>query len=387
MRIGLVLDEFNAQRGGLERWNCQFATHLARRGHEVHVVARCFAPSAFGLPIVPHRLQAAASRCAFAEAAEAKLRSLELDLVHDMGVGWYCDVFQPHGGSWSSAHEQSLLACPRWMRPLRRSFDPWLPRHRDFRSLLARQYASTRKIIVALSHLVADDLRRLHHVPAEQIRVVYNGVDVNCFSPDHRAQHRQAVRRSLGIAEDTLLLLIVAHNFRLKGVPTLLNAMRQLARRRLPVHLLVVGGKQKHLWHWRRTARQLGVGAGVTFAGPADDTVPYYAAADVYVHPTLYDPCSLVLLEAAASGLPIITTEQANGVAELMTDGEEALLVSDPTDAGQLALRIESMLDGFLRQRMGRAARRMALRHTFDRNVEEMLDVYQAFAPARRAAA
>ena len=194
------------------------------------------------------------------------------------------------------------------------------------------------------------------------------------------------MRRSLGIAEDTLLLLIVAHNFRLKGVPTLLNAMRQLARRRLPVHLLVVGGKQKHLWHWRRTARQLGVGAGVTFAGPADDTVPYYAAADVYVHRTLYDPCSLVLLEVAASGLPIITTEQANGVAELMTDGEEALLVSDPTDAGQLRRGSRACWtacgSGWAVPPGG-----MGVRHTFDRNVEEMLDVYQAFAPARRAAA
>jgi UDP-glucose:(heptosyl)LPS alpha-1,3-glucosyltransferase len=207
--------------------------------------------------------------------------------------------------------------------------------------------------------------------------VVYNGVDTGRFSPDRRAEFRQPVRQQLGIGDDVILALFVGHNFWLKGLPTLLRAVRRLATESLPVHLAVVGGKQKHVRRWRHAARQMGVEESVTFAGPKDDTVPYYAAADVYVQPTFYDPCSLVLLEAAASGLPIITTRFFNGAAELMTEGVESLLVSDPTDSDQVANQMRVMLDSSFRDEMGRAARRMSLRHTFCRNVEEMLDVYR----------
>jgi UDP-glucose:(heptosyl)LPS alpha-1,3-glucosyltransferase len=166
----------------------------------------------------------------------------------------------------------------------------------------------------------------------------------------------------------------VAHNFRLKGVPTLLRAMSRLAELRLPVHLLVVGGR--HLRPWRRAAARLGVDRIVSFVGLKDDTAPYYAAADVYVHPTHYDPCSLVVLEAAASGLPVITT-RINGVSELLHDGVDSLLIHDRCDADELAGRTRSLFDDPLRRAMGAAARQTALQHTLGRNVEQILDVYR----------
>jgi UDP-glucose:(heptosyl)LPS alpha-1,3-glucosyltransferase len=387
MRIGLVLESFDWRRGGLEQWTCQFASQLVRRGHEVHVVARRFAASTRDLPVTAHPVEGPPSRLGFAAAVEAKLRTLSLDVVHDMGVGWCCNVFQPHGGSWTSVMQRKLLLCPPWLRPLKRRIDPLLPRQAAFRSLIARQYAPGDKIVIALSRMVADDLERHHQVPPERIRIVHNGVDTRRFSPDSRAEHRQAVRGQLGIEDEALLALIVAHNFRLKGVPTLLRAMRRLAAERASVRLVVVGGKPKHLGRWRRMAWRLDVARSVTFVGSADDTVPYYAAADVYVHPTLYDPCSLVILEAAASGLPVITTSCCNGVAELLSEDAAALFVSDPTGAAELADRMRLMLDESLRREMGGAARRMALKHTLDRNVEEILAIYRGLAPARRAAA
>ena len=65
------------------------------------------------------------------------------------------------------------------------------------------------------------------------------------------------------------------------------------------------------------SAARLGLANRATFLGTVSDLTPYYAAADAYVHPTFYDPCSLVLLEAAASGLPIVTTRRCNGATEL----------------------------------------------------------------------
>jgi len=380
MRIGLVLEQFDPRRGGLEQWSCRFAGLLAERGLEVHVVAERFGEQTAAMPIAAHRLGPVRSRLAFAEAAQAKLLSLAPDVIHDMGSGWYCDVFHPHGGSWVSLSQRKLLLLPRWLRPLKRGVDRLLPRQRGYQTLLSQQYADNGQILVALSQTTAADFRHFHGVPPERIRIVYNGVDTDHFSPRHRATHREPLRRQLGVDNQTLLALIVAHNFQLKGVSTLLRAMRRLLAEGRKAHLVVVRGKR--LVPWRRMARRLGVGAAVSFVGPTDQTAPYYAAADLYVHPTLYDACSLVVLEAAASGLPVITT-RLNGVTELLSDGSEALLISDPADVNELAGQMRVLFDGDLREKMGNAGRRMALENTFERNVNGILDVYQEIVRSR----
>jgi len=119
----------------------RFAARLVDRGHEVHVVARRFDARTLQLPIVAHCLDAVGPRLAFAEAAQAKLMQIGPDVIHDMGCGWYCDVFQPHGGSWASITEQKLQLHPPWLRPLKRRVDRLLHRQREFQALASRQYA------------------------------------------------------------------------------------------------------------------------------------------------------------------------------------------------------------------------------------------------------
>jgi UDP-glucose:(heptosyl)LPS alpha-1,3-glucosyltransferase len=220
---------------------------------------------------------------------------------------------------------------------------------------------------------VADDFVRWHDVSRRQIRVVYNGVDTDRFSPQRCEPYRQPTRQALGLEPSQPLALIVAHHFRLKGVPVLLAAVARLAAEGLPVQLAVVGGKR--LAGWRRRAARLGLARTVRFLGPIDDPLPYYAAADLYVHPTIYDACSLVVLEAAACGLPVVTS-RCNGAAELFQDGVDARLLDEPADVGELAAAIRGLLDEPSRQRMGAAARQTASAHSFERNVEQILEVY-----------
>src|SRR5208283_3706932 len=146
--------------------------------------------------------------------------------------------------------------------------------------------------------------------------------------------HRLPARRRLGLPADTVTALIVAHNFRLKGVATLLASLRRLRTDGRNVRLVIVGGK--HIDSWQRHVTRVGLRDQVVFAGRVDDPLPYYAAADCYVHPTYYDPCSLVVLEAAACGLPLITSRY-NGASEIFRDGEDVLLVNDPADDAELA--------------------------------------------------
>ena len=97
-----------------------------------------------------------------------------------------------------------------------------------------------------------------------------------------------------------MLLLLAAHNFRLKGVPELLRVAGRMVANGRSLHVAIAGGKRLE---WLAPHSGTGWSANrATFLGTVTDMVPYYAAADAYVHPTYYDPCSLVLLEAAASG-------------------------------------------------------------------------------------
>jgi len=382
VKIGLVIEEFDPRRGGVEQWTSQAVRELAARGHEVHVVARRFSADALAMPIIAHPLGKVRGRIAFARAAAQTLRGMTLDVVHDTGCGWQCDVFQPHGGSRVAAAARNLLLLPPWMRRMKRSVSRLLPRYRQFDTLSARQYAADGRLVLALSRRVAADLVRLHGVAREQLRLIYNGVNTDRFSPAHRELHRDRIRAALGIAESSTLLLIVAHNFRLKGVPMLLEAMARWPYR-AAADLVVVGGK--HVERFAQAARRMGLEGRTHFVGAVEDTVPYYAAADVYVHPTFYDPCSLVVLEALASGLPVVTTRQ-NGASELMRDGREGALLDDPADVESFLVRLGPLLEPAWRRRMGRAARKLAIKHTFKQNIDELVAVYEEVCQSRRRA-
>ena len=198
MRIGLVIEHFDPRRGGVEQWTAQFATRLMERGHEVHVVARSFASEAIRTRIVPHPVVDAPSRIDFAQAAQDILESLDLDVIHDTGYGWHCDVFQPHGGSRCAVAEQNLLLLPKWMRSLKRAISGLLPRYRQFDALTARQFADDGRTVLALSRRVAADFTRFHSIPVERTRLVYNGVDTDRFHPDRRSRVPRGGSRPAG---------------------------------------------------------------------------------------------------------------------------------------------------------------------------------------------
>ena len=239
-------------------------------------------------------------------------------------------------------------------------------------------------MILALSRMVAGDYMHYHDVQPEQIRLIYNGVDTGRFSPAHRAKYRDKLRGRLGIAEDEVLLLFVGHDFQRKGLATAIRAVGRLAAEGNPVRLAVVGGRKS--FRHSHLAKRCKVQAAVDFIGTISDPVPFYAAADVYVLPTFYDPCSLGVLEAAASGLPSVTT-RFNGAGEMLTQGKNGYLADDPSDDEELAHYLRPLMDRTLREQMGESARRTALGHTLEQNCNSIVEVYREIAGLRRRAA
>jgi UDP-glucose:(heptosyl)LPS alpha-1,3-glucosyltransferase len=376
VKIGLVLEKFDPHMGGLEHWTWQFALRLLRRNYEVHVIAFEANPAAAGSGLVLHQLDMPHSRLERAEVLERHLRTLDLDVIHDMGCGWYADLFHPHGGSTIALWEHNLMRIPRW-----RQIRFWRERrYREMAEIERRQLTCSDATVVTVSKMVQRHFETFHHLPKERMRLIYNGVDLEQFSPAQRPLRRAVARQDLGL-KDEVLFVMLAHNLLLKNANALLQAAARLLKAGRPIRVLIAGGKRPK--PFIKLADRLGIAQCVTFRDPLEDPTPYYAAADVFVHPTWYDPCSLVTLEASASALPVITTRY-NGASELMSDGREGYILDKPDDASSLAAMMEKLMDGELRERMGTAGRELVSNHSFEQQTTEFLELYDEIVQKRK---
>jgi UDP-glucose:(heptosyl)LPS alpha-1,3-glucosyltransferase len=137
-------------------------------------------------------------------------------------------------------------------------------------------------------------------------------------------------------------------------------------------------------------ARRLGVAGRVRFAGYHADMREVYCASDFLVHPTFYDPCSNVVLEALLCGLPVVTSRH-NGAAELLTraDAEgrcaEGFVLPEPHDHARLAGCMNELIDPKRRRQCAAAARAAAEGWTFEDHYQALVGVLAAAARPRAA--
>lgn len=220
------------------------------------------------------------------------------------------------------------------------------------------------QLTVAVSERVRGELRSIG-VPDNRIRVILNGVDVDEFRPG------SASREVLGLPEGVPLMLFAGEiRTPRKNLDTVLQAMTDLPG----AHLAVVGDAAGS--PYPEMARRLGVAGRVRFLGFRHDVADVMRAADAFVFPSRYEACSLVLLEALSSGLPVITAETAGG-AEVVTP-ESGVVLPDPNDAAALASCLRPILmDSARRTAMGQASRDIALRHSWARMAEAYLRLYR----------
>jgi UDP-glucose:(heptosyl)LPS alpha-1,3-glucosyltransferase len=239
--------------------------------------------------------------------------------------------------------------------------------------------------VVALSDYVVEQLRRHYALPDGRIRKVFNGVDPDPTTPGERARHRDEIRREYDVPAAATLVLCVAHNFRLKGVARWMEALAILRDRGVnDVRSLVLGRDDSV--RWRRLVDRLSLNSHLTFVGPTDRVREFYHAADVLVHPTYYDPCSRVVLEAMSSGLACITTRW-DGAAEVVSDGVSGFVLAEPTDVGRLADCVQKLRHPALRKAMGEAARVSSQRGSMAQHARELLAVYEDVVDRGRPAA
>lgn len=220
------------------------------------------------------------------------------------------------------------------------------------------------QVIIAVSNQVRDELTEIG-IPAERIQVISNGVDPEEFSPG------AVDRRPLGLPEGVLLGLFVGDiRTPRKNLDTVLEAMREVP----PLHLAVVGNVEGS--PYPKMASRLGINDRVHFLGYRCDVPQIMRAADLCLCPSRYEPFSLVLAEALASGLPVITARTV-GAAHLVTPAC-GIILEDPDDTVALVHALRTLAsDDMLRETMGRAGRAVAEHHSFKQMAQQYVDLFE----------
>jgi UDP-glucose:(heptosyl)LPS alpha-1,3-glucosyltransferase len=227
-----------------------------------------------------------------------------------------------------------------------------LPHHEVMLALEWSYFRTGRpRAVIAVSEVVAHEVVDLYRIPADLVTVVPNGFDPTQCSATRRVSLREERRATLGIRDETVVVLFVANELRRKGFGVLLDAVARLGN--APVEIHVVGRAPPT--GYRHRIAELGVEGRIRYHGATSDIGLFHAAADLLVLPTQYEAFALTVVEALASGLPVITTT-VPGAGDLVRHDGNGLLQQDATDAIELAALLELALDGSRRERWAAAA-------------------------------
>jgi glycosyltransferase involved in cell wall biosynthesis len=237
------------------------------------------------------------------------------------------------------------------------------------------------RIFVAVSPRVSIELQKCYSVPANRIRVIPNGIDLDRFKTAPGA--RETIRREFNIPADAKLLLFAGHEFRRKGLASAIGALERLGP---DVWLLVVGSDNPA--SYKKLANR--AADRLIFAGARSDMPALYSAADAFVLPTAYETFSLVCMEAMACSVPVFATP-VGGIEDYLVDGINGYQIA--ADAEDIANKIAAVLaDPDAMTRMREGARATALNYGWDhvglRYIELLKEVQASkldLAPAKLA--
>ncbi|MGZ4850222.1 MAG: glycosyltransferase family 4 protein [Candidatus Bathyarchaeia archaeon] len=230
--------------------------------------------------------------------------------------------------------------------------------------------------IIAVSHFTKRELVEYYKIPEDKIRVIHNGVDVKKFKP---AQDKHKIKQELGFDPDDLLILSVGRLYARKGLFTLIESMPAVIQRFKNAKFVISGkGQSNEMRKLVVHAEKLGVEDNIFFTGyyPDKKLPKLYQAADVFAFSTFYEHHPFAVLEALATGLPVVTT-WVGGIPETIESGKNGFLV-EPFNSKQFAERILYLLEHPSEAaQMGAFARKTILEH-FDWRivVKEAIKVY-----------
>jgi len=318
VRISIAIEKFDPGVGGAERYCWDLAHYLGVNGHEVEII--CMKGIAPDLPSIhinsihPIKFPQGLRHLSFAILHYFKVKRLSTDINFCVGNTFYMDIYQPHGGLHRAWFERDILRYPPGFRKITGLLRRFSLKDMVQRGLEWWIFKITKPEVIAISEMVKGDIMNRFKYPSDKIHLIPNGIDTKRFSPKNK-RYRREIRARYGLNEDDFIFLFVANNLKLKGFNILLDAIKNLHN--LSFKVLIIGPDSS----WSKAkVKKAALSDKVIFGGRVDDIERIYPCCDCLIHPTYYDACSLVVLEALASGIPVITTK-ANGAGMYIRPG------------------------------------------------------------------
>lgn len=379
MKILLISAEIN-KHGGISRCVAELAERFVKK-HETHLLTTNYDYEVRKLivhkkPMIrkPFWLQVLSNAYYNTKYAKKIKDEILIDIVSSNGAeSLFCDIVTMH-----SCHKAAIKAMNKVSKE-ELSYPKYLfyktvrwviPTNRVVLAIEKCVLEKGSKKIIAVSEGVKREILENYDVPEDKIIVIPNGVDIDEFKPDE--ERKKSVRERYGIKEDEFVLMFSGYEFKRKGLKYIIEALPKVKGN---VKLLVVGEDNPELY--KELALKLGFLDNIIFAGFVPDISEYYAASDIFVFPTRYEPFGLVITEAMASGVAVITSRNA-GAAELMSDGHDGVLLNDSTNQDEIAERINLLAeDEKLREQIGINARKTAEKYSWDEVAKRTMDVYK----------
>jgi glycosyltransferase involved in cell wall biosynthesis len=372
MRIAIISHKF-AKDGGQARVNYELARHCLCEGIEVDLISERATPDlieqgARWHKIVPLRAKPQMlSNWSFAGQADRLIQALRPEV--DLFVGNGFVARHPHDISVCHMLHTAFLKSPYfpWRPWARTGPNGWYQAlYTRANSRWERQSYAAASMIVAVSEKVQRELLDIG-LPPRKVRVIHNGVDLDEFCPG------SVDRAKLGLPAGCLAFFAGGIRNALRNLDSILKALVLVPG----VHLAVAGDLKSS--PYPAMAAKLGLRDRVSFLGYRRDIPELMRSADFFVYPSRYEACSLVLLEAMSSGLPIITAVTAGG-SELLTS-ECGWVLDNPHDINALAQRMRRLSeDTALRARMSEAARATASQYSWSRMAAQYLELFREYA-------
>jgi UDP-glucose:(heptosyl)LPS alpha-1,3-glucosyltransferase len=307
--------------GGAEAYLKRLAGGVIEAGHDVQLVATNDWPAA-EWPFGSITRLSAKSPIGFASELERLRTELRCDVLFSLERVWSCDVYRAGDG----VHRAWLDRRKKFELPLKRFVRSLSSKHQDLLRLEQSLFSddSTRHVIAG-SQMIKDEIINFYHYPADKIDIVRNGVPLEKFWFD--PELREKSREELNLKPDQTVLLFAGSGWERKGLLFAIEAAALCGDRKL--RLLVAGHGNAALYKTKRL--RFWHDEPVQFLGEVVDMLRVYAAADIFILPTIYDPFSNACLEALACGLPVITT-CSNGFSEIIENGVHGSIVDHAGD-------------------------------------------------------
>jgi len=393
-KIAIITERANIALGGAERSVFELAAALSGLGLDVDILAAAGRADSRNVHILCRDERGKRVRYStFEQALKKHFLENKYDLIHSVLPFDFADVYQPRGGTYAesilryaASHQNKLLELYKRLTAFAN-----LRRATLLRAERRLARAAGGPVIAALSHYVAEQFKRHYGTDARRIVVIANGVKTDRQIDTGQADRlRTQVLAKAGLreADNPVLFLFVANNFRLKGLGPLIRAMSAAkpdAERKCC--LIVVGKDGTH--KYRRLAARLDLQATdrrIVFLGSVSRIQSALLMADVAILPTFYDPASRFILEALAAGKPVITT-RFNGAADLFVDGRHGKVIDTPENIDALAEAIGYFTDTDNIEKASQAIIEDNLRDSISvgRAARELMSLYESILVCRRS--